>query len=50
MVNQGSAKGRWGLLEKPWNEYINKTFEMRRLFQIPPKISREFLSGDWQYL
>jgi len=24
MVNQGSAEGRWGFLEKPWYEYINK--------------------------
>jgi hypothetical protein len=29
---------------------MNKSFEMPLQLQMPLKISREFLSGDWQYL
>jgi hypothetical protein len=46
--NQGSAEHRQGFREKSWNKQI-KILKYREKFQISLEISREFLSGNWQY-
>jgi hypothetical protein len=46
--NQGSAEHRQGFREKSWNKQI-KFLKYREKFQISLEISREVLSGNWQY-
>ena len=48
--NPVSAEHRQGIREKLWNKYIQK-FGKKTLeqFQLYLEISREFLSGNWQY-
>jgi hypothetical protein len=46
--NQGSAEHRLGFRDKSWNKQI-QILKYREKFQISLEISREFLSGNWQY-
>lgn len=45
---EGAGEHHLGLREKSWDKYI-EMLEFREKFVMSLEISREYLSGNWQY-